>query len=75
VGVPARKLVLGKHSGRNAFRARLGELGYETTDAELAECYRLAIARADAEKEITDRDLISIIHQVRRSQTPATAAR
>ncbi len=75
VGVPARKLVLGKHSGRNAFRARLGELGYETTDAELAECYSLAIARADAEKEITDRDLISIIHQVRRSQTPATAAR
>jgi 2-isopropylmalate synthase len=75
VGVPARKLVLGKHSGRNAFRARLGELGYETTDAELAECYGLAIARADAEKEITDRDLISIIHQVRRSQTPATAAR
>jgi 2-isopropylmalate synthase len=75
VGVPARKLVLGKHSGRNAFRARLGELGYEITDAELAECYGLAIARADAEKEITDRDLISIIHQVRRSQTPATAAR
>jgi 2-isopropylmalate synthase len=66
VGVPARKLVLGKHSGRNAFRARLADLGFETTDAELAECYRLAILRADAEKEITDRDLISIIHQVRR---------
>jgi len=73
VGVPARRLVLGKHSGRNAFRARLAELGYETTDAELAECYRLAIVRADAEKEITDRDLITFIHQVRRSQTPATA--
>jgi 2-isopropylmalate synthase len=73
VGVPARKLVLGKHSGRNAFRARLADLGYETTDVELAECYRLAIARADAEKEISDRDLISIIHQVRRSQAPATA--
>jgi 2-isopropylmalate synthase len=73
VGVPARKLVLGKHSGRNAFRARLADLGYETTDAELAECYRLAIARADAEKEISDRDLISFIHQVRRSQAPATA--
>ena len=59
VGVPARRLVLGKHSGRNAFRSRLAELGYETTDAELAECYRLAMVRADAEKEITDRDLIS----------------
>jgi len=73
VGVPARRLVLGKHSGRNAFRSRLSELGFETTDAELAECYRLAILRADEEKEITDRDLITIIHQVRRSQTPAPA--
>jgi 2-isopropylmalate synthase len=75
VGVPARRLVLGKHSGRNAFRARLGELGFETTDAELAECYRLAILRADEEKEITDRDLVAIIHQVRRSRAavPATS--
>jgi 2-isopropylmalate synthase len=72
VGVPARKLVLGKHSGRNAFRARLADLGFQTTDAELGECYRLAIVRADAEKEITDRDLISIIHQVRRQAAPAS---
>jgi 2-isopropylmalate synthase len=74
VGVPARRLVLGKHSGRNAFRARLADLGFDTTDAELAECYRLAIIRADAEKEITDRDLITIIHQVRRGQPAAAAA-
>src|SRR5262249_2950415 len=40
VGVPARQLVLGKHSGRNALRARLKELGYETSAEELAECYR-----------------------------------
>jgi 2-isopropylmalate synthase len=60
-------LVLGKHSGRNAFRARLADLGYEVTDAELVECYPLIIARADAEKEITDRDLLSIYHQVRRA--------
>jgi 2-isopropylmalate synthase len=66
VGVPARRLVLGKHSGRNALRARLEELGYQTTDAELAECYRMATARADAAKQVTDRDLLSIIHQVRR---------
>jgi len=72
-GVPARRLVLGKHSGRNAFRSRLGELGFETTDAELAECYRLAILRADQEKEITDRDLITIIHQVRRNRAPVPA--
>src|SRR6202043_1229439 len=68
VGVPARRLVLGKHSGRNALRARLEELGYQTTDAELAECYRMATARAGAAKQVTDRDLLSIIHQVRRAQ-------
>ncbi|HUJ32402.1 MAG TPA: 2-isopropylmalate synthase [Candidatus Acidoferrum sp.] len=66
VGVPARRLVLGKHSGRNALRARLEELGYETTDAELAECYGMAIARADAAKQVSDRDLLTIIHHVRR---------
>jgi 2-isopropylmalate synthase len=71
VGVPARRLILGKHSGRNAFRARLSDLSYEITDAELAEFYRLAMALADSEKEITDRDLIAMIHKVRRGQTPA----
>ena len=72
VGVPTRRLVLGKHSGRNALRARLDELGYQTTDAELADCYTMAIAMADAEKEVTDRDLLAIVHQVRRN--PASAA-
>jgi 2-isopropylmalate synthase len=71
VGVPARRLVLGKHSGRNALRSRLDELGYQTTDAELAACYTMAIAMADAEKEVTDRDLLSIIHQVRRNHANA----
>ena len=73
VGVPARKLVLGKHSGRNALRARLDELGYQTTEAELADCYTMAIALADAEKEVNDRDLLSIIHQVRRDQARESA--
>jgi 2-isopropylmalate synthase len=74
VGVPARRLVLGKHSGRNALRSRLDELGYQTTDAELAACYTMAIAMADAEKEVTDRDLLSIIHQVRRNHANAANA-
>jgi 2-isopropylmalate synthase len=73
VGVPARRLVLGKHSGRNALRVRLEELGYPTTNAELAECYALATARADAAKQVTDRDLLSIIHKVRRGREHAPA--
>jgi 2-isopropylmalate synthase len=75
VGVPARRLVLGKHSGRNALRARLEELGYPTSDTELAECYRMATATADKAKQVTDRDLLSIIHQVRRGNVPAATTR
>ena len=74
VGVPARKLVLGKHSGRNALRFRLKELGYETTDEELIECYRCLIELADQAKEVRDRDLLAIVHQVQRRHRAAAAA-
>jgi 2-isopropylmalate synthase len=57
VGVPAHKLVLGKHSGRNALRARLAELGVVISEDELRECYRQVMALADAKKEITDEDI------------------
>ena len=75
VGVPARRLVLGKHSGRNALRSRLVELGYETTEAELAQCYGMAIARADESKHVSDRDLLAIVHQVKRTQAHAASVR
>ena len=74
VGVPARSLVLGKHSGRNALRARLEELGYTTTAEELDLCYRAAMVRADEVKQVSDRDLLTIIHQVRRGQGSTVTA-
>ena len=74
VGVSSRRLVLGKHSGRNALRSRLDELGYSITDQELLECYGLATTQADVAKEVTDRDLLSIIHTVRRNRSQAFAA-
>ena len=52
VGVPTRSLVLGKHSGRNAVRATLVEIGYDPSDEELAEVYRRVIALADQSKKI-----------------------
>lgn len=66
VGVPARRMVVGKHSGRNALRTRFTELGYTLSDSELAQCYREAMALADEAKEITDRNLLTMIHQTRR---------
>jgi 2-isopropylmalate synthase len=74
VGVPARSLVLGKHSGRNALRMSLRDLGYEPSDADLAECYRRVTALADASKQVRQRDLVAIAHEVmRRGATPVTA--
>ena len=52
VGVPKRQLVLGKHSGRNALRAALVEIGYAPTPEELDECYRRVSALADESKNI-----------------------
>ena len=66
VGVPARKMVLGKHSGRNALRVRLEELGFKPGKEDLAACYREAISLADQQKEISDRDLLEIMHRVNR---------
>src|SRR2546426_5758572 len=72
VGVPARSLVLGKHSGRNALRVTLRDLGYEPNDTELAECYRRVTALADQAKQVRTRDVVSIAHEVMRRR-PAVA--
>jgi 2-isopropylmalate synthase len=74
VGVPQRKLVLGKHSGRNAVRARLAELGRQPGDAELDECYRLVTQLADKNKSISDRDLLSCLRQSKRQGEVAVVA-
>jgi 2-isopropylmalate synthase len=66
VGVPSRSLVLGKHSGRNALRKSLRDLGYEPSDADLAECYRRVTALADQSKQVRQRDLVAIAHEVMR---------
>jgi 2-isopropylmalate synthase len=73
VGVPARSLVLGKHSGRNALRMSLRELGYEPSDAELADIYGRVTALADQSKQVRPRDLMAIAHEVIRRRPTATA--
>jgi 2-isopropylmalate synthase len=68
VGVPKRQLVLGKHSGRNALRATLVDLGYQPSREELDECYKRVVALADASKHVTNRDVLAIAHQVMRKR-------
>ena len=73
VGVPARRLVLGKHSGRNALWLRLKELGYETSEEELTACYHELVTLADQAKQVRNRDLLAIVHRVMRRRPLASA--
>ena len=61
VGVPANRMVLGKHSGRHALGHRLGELGYALDRDELDIAYDHFVTVADRKKSVFDQDLIGIV--------------
>jgi 2-isopropylmalate synthase len=72
VGVPASKLVLGKHSGRHALKQRAQDLGYELTEEELQDLYRRFVDAADRRKKgFMDEEIRELIEEGR--QTPETA--
>src|SRR5712675_1531297 len=73
VGVPKRQLVLGKHSGRNALRSALVEIGYTPTPEQLDECYKRVSALADESKQVKARDLQSIAREVMPKRGTETA--
>ena len=62
VGWTTNKMVLGKHSGRNAFQQRMNELGIEfASDEELMSAFRQFKDLADRKHEIFDDDLIGLL--------------
>ena len=61
VGVPANRLVLGKHSGRHALAQRYAELGVALAGAELNAVYVRFTRLADRKKRIYDQDLFSLL--------------
>src|SRR5256714_9414378 len=61
VGVPANRIVLGKHSGRHALSRRYEELGVALSPAELETTYRRFTELADRKKRIYDQDLLSLL--------------
>ncbi|KFZ42712.1 2-isopropylmalate synthase [Anoxybacillus flavithermus] len=61
VGVQSNSMVLGKHSGRHAFRTRIHELGYSLTEEEVNRLFVRFKDLADKKKDITDDDLIALI--------------
>jgi 2-isopropylmalate synthase len=63
IGLAATNLVMGKHSGRAALRAKLSELGYELGDNQLKDVFVRFKALADRKKEVYDDDLIALMNE------------
>ncbi|MEQ9409443.1 MAG: 2-isopropylmalate synthase [Fuerstiella sp.] len=61
VGYSGQNLVLGKHSGRHAFRDRVKELGFELDEEAVQKSFDDFIALADKKKEVYDSDIIALI--------------
>ncbi|MGN7176585.1 2-isopropylmalate synthase [Paenibacillus sp. FSL R5-0490] len=61
VGFQSNSMVLGKHSGRHAFKNRLMELGLEVADEEANRLFTVFKDLADRKKEMTDDDLAAIV--------------
>ncbi|GAB6184347.1 2-isopropylmalate synthase [Thermodesulfovibrio hydrogeniphilus] len=61
IGIPSSKIVLGKHSGRHAFKKRLEELGFTLTDEELNRAFERFKRLADQKKYVFDEDIEALV--------------
>ena len=61
VGLSRSRLVLGKHSGRHAFRVRLEELGYRLVGDELNQAFKRFKSLAEKKKAVTNADLEALL--------------
>ncbi|MBN2965162.1 2-isopropylmalate synthase [Sulfurospirillum sp. T05] len=61
IGLEKNSLVMGKHSGRHAFKDRLATLGYTLNDTELNEAFVLFKTLADQKKEVFDDDIRALV--------------
>jgi 2-isopropylmalate synthase len=67
IGIPASSLVLGKLSGRHAFKERLAELGYILDEDAVNRAFAAFKELADKKREVTDRDIESLIAEEMRT--------
>ena len=63
VGVSKTSLVMGKHSGRNAFRSKLKDLGYDLGENALEDAFNRFKALADRKKIIYDEDIEALVDE------------
>ena len=65
VGVSSNRMVLGKHSGRHAFKEHIKDLGYNVTDEELNRLFKAFKELADKKKEVTEDDIFALLTEER----------
>jgi len=61
IGLTDTTLVLGKHSGRHAFRTRLAQLGYSLTNEQVYQVFARFKELADKKKKVTDADIEALV--------------
>ena len=61
IGLASNRLVMGKHSGRHAFRKRLSDMGYDLVQSEVDGLFRKFKDLADKRKEILDEDIEALV--------------
>ena len=63
IGIEGTDLVLGKHSGRHAFRHHMKKLGIELAPAEINDVYQRFVKLADKKKHVYDDDLVMLARE------------
>lgn len=63
IGLKESKLVMGKHSGRHAFREKLIDLGYELVEEQVNAAFAKFKDLADRKKQVTDEDIRALIEE------------
>jgi len=61
VGLRKSNLVMGKHSGRHAFRAKLQELGFDLGDNAVNDAFKRFKDLADKKKDVFDDDIVALV--------------
>jgi 2-isopropylmalate synthase len=63
IGIPSNKIILGKHSGRHAFRKRLEEYGYFLDEEDFVTAFKKFKDLADKKKYVFDEDIEALISE------------
>ncbi len=73
VGVPCNRIVIGKHSGRHAVKAKLMELGYNLDNDRINTIYTELMKIADIKKEIKEENIRKVLKSVVLEEEKLTA--